>query len=561
MKDKKFLKVISAVLFFMIVLQIISLLLSRTNTKESWSLTKKEDVSVKEELPEEADAGNADQQEPVLDENAPVLRIFDKNMNNVAFDDDVAKEIMRRTGIRIEIVNATSAPNETLEMMMVKGDYPDIILMEQGEMVNRFIEDEAFIPLDTLIREKGQNISSMYGDILDKSRYTDGKIYWLANWYGKDTDASAGVLMRKDYLIEMVGEERANSTEPFTLSEYTELLREFKRRHEKVNGMPSIPLELDEDLKSYENVRNGIFGLKTYEIDEDNRLHYLPATEVYKNVLMYMNQLSQEGLLGKEWMIDKHERWEAELKKGTVFSTWAAYWDTDDVNKELKRKLGKNSQFYCYKVVADHLDETETTYNGRNSLGWDAIGITRSCQDTDAAMKLLNFLASEEGQYLLLWGVEGETWDLIDGVHVPKRKLMDLWAWGSAGVESTKGVRRWKWTIKNGNGSDGTPYDVTTKYIPSEFMKFANERISESDYWDTAEFIGLEPSARSELGLQWQKIEKLYNDSYLQIICAPSEEEAEQIYERMLSDMKLTGLEECERYVTTQYRKRMIRWG
>lgn len=84
MKDKKFLKVISAVLFFMIVLQLISLLLSRTNTKESWSLTKKEDVSVKEELPEEADAGNADQQEPVLDENAPVLRIFDKNMNNVA---------------------------------------------------------------------------------------------------------------------------------------------------------------------------------------------------------------------------------------------------------------------------------------------------------------------------------------------------------------------------------------------------------------------------------------------------------------------------------------------
>lgn len=28
----------------------------------------------------------------------------------------------------------------------------------------------------------------------------------------------------------------------------------------------------------------------------------------------------------------------------------------------------------------------------------------------DAAMKMINYLASEEGQYLLMWGIEGTNW-------------------------------------------------------------------------------------------------------------------------------------------------------
>ena len=36
----------------------------------------------------------------------------------------------------------------------------------------------------------------------------------------------------------------------------------------------------------------------------------------------------------------------------------------------------------------------------------------------------MNFLASEEGQYLLMWGIEGKDWDIEDGKHVPRSETL-----------------------------------------------------------------------------------------------------------------------------------------
>lgn len=507
---------------------------------------------------EGAFTGEKEEEEDAL----PVLRIFDKNMNGESFDDAIARKIMEKTGVKIEMVDSNNAPEETLQMMLVNGDYPDIILMGQNEMVNQFIEAGVFMPLDEMIGDYGHNIKEMYGDVLEKSRYTDdGMIYWFANWYGKDTDASAGVLMRKDYLIELVGEERANSTEPFTVSEYTEILHKFKEKYETINGRPSIALDLDSDSGNYEPTLKGIFGMKTYEKDDLENLRYLPATDRYRDALLWLNGLYRDGLICKQWIIDKSQKWESDLLSGTVFSTWGCYWDTDDINVKLSRKYGENAQFYCYKVVADDLDETQTTFNGRNSLGWDAIGITKNCEDPVAAIRLLDYLASEEGQYLLLWGIEGNTWDLIDGKHVPHEVFLWDWFANPSLVERVRGVRKWKWMIKNGNGSDGTPYDLTTKYIVNESVKFANDRFLDSDYWDIAEYSGLEPTVKSNLGLKWEKITQLYTDNYGSIICAPSAKEALALYDRMVSNMEVAGLVQCENYISLNYKYRMKKWN
>ena len=75
----------------------------------------------------------------------------------------------------------------------------------------------ALLPLNDLIDKYGPDVKEMYGETLNKSRYTDGKNYYLNNWYGEDPDPVAGVLMRYDYLCEIVGKDRADSDEPFTL--------------------------------------------------------------------------------------------------------------------------------------------------------------------------------------------------------------------------------------------------------------------------------------------------------------------------------------------------------
>lgn len=525
--------------------------------------TSGKETSDKDSLNTESSAKeSSDEDVSAEQEESPVIVIFDKNSGGNTFTDPVAQKIMEKTGVRIQVADPTAVPEDRLEVMLSRKEYPDMVLMGQGELVNRYIEAGAFLPLDDLIAEYGSNIQEMYGSTLEKSRYTDGHIYWLANWYGPDTDASAGVLMRKDLLAEIAGETRANSNAPFTQSEYTDILRQIRERYPQLCGHDSIPLELDEDTGNYMGTLRGMFGLKNYGITEQGELLYSAESETYHDAMLYLNALYGEKLLDKEWVILKKSQWEERLADGYVFSTWCSYWDVETVNEKLKQNVGEDAQFYCYKVVADQISSDQTTYNGRIGLGWDAIGITDNCKDPQAAIQVADFLSSEEGQYLMLWGIEGETWDLNEeGIHHPREDFLETWETAPNRTKKETGVRQWTWFIHNGTGADGTPYDLTTKYVPDEKTAFANASIPESDYWDTSIFSGLDPAGNTELGLKWQKIADIYDQYHSRIICAESEREAEIQYSKMMEEIYGMGLKECMVYIQKQYQLRMEQWN
>lgn len=208
------------------------------------------------------------------------ISIFDKNSGSNTFDDPVAKAIMEKTGINIQVENPSGDPLEKLNLMLAGQNYPDIVLMERGnDIVNRYIEAGALIPLNDLIDEYGPNVKEMYGDVLKKSRYSDGKNYYLNNWYGVDPDPVAGVLMRYDFLCEIVGQERADSNEPFTQSEYVDICKQFMEKHPTIDGKESIAITLNGEDKNYEGTIKGMYGLKTYYESDSGLEHIAKAPE------------------------------------------------------------------------------------------------------------------------------------------------------------------------------------------------------------------------------------------------------------------------------------------
>lgn len=497
----------------------------------------------------------------VNEDGTVTLTFFDKNSGSKTFTDEVAQKIMEDTGVRLSVENPTGDPDEKLNLMLAGSNYPDIVLIGQGELVTRYIEAEALIPLDDLIEQYAPNVVEMYGETLKKTRHSDGHNYWLANWYGQDPDASVGMLMRRDFLAEIVGQERAESTEPFTQSEYLDILRKFKELHPEVDGKASLPLTVVSSADGNFGTLTAMFGMKSYYQTPDGSLQHWTKDPQYINSMLFLHDLSKEGLLDKEWVVNKTEQWKQKLSSGYVFSTFGAYWDTDDVNQTLAAAYGPEAQFYAYKVVADNLTADQTTYNGRNTLGWDAIGITRNCKNVEAAMRLINYLASEEGQYLLLWGVEGKHWNMENGVHVPVPEVYDGVMNDFEKTSNETGIRKWTWFIKNGFGSDGTPYDLVTKYEMSDTAKFANEMIADTDRWDTAEYSGLVPAGSTALGLRWQKVSDVLSQNYSKIVDAADHDAAIAAYNSMIAEMDASGLLECEEYITEQYRARMALWN
>ena len=186
--------------------------------------------------------------------------------------------------------------------------------------------------------------------------------------------------------------------------------------------------------------------------------------------------------------------------------------------------------------------------------------LSKNIKYPEAAMKMINYLASEEGQYLLMWGIEGTNWNMEDGKHVPNDDLIEGFQTDFDKTKLDTGVRKWTWFVKNGNGTDGTPYDVS-QYKVKETRQVAMNHFGENDRWDTAEFAGLTPAGSTPDGLKWQKIQDIYDQEYPKIVNADSHDAAMEEYDKMISEMNDAGLEDVEKVITQNYQERMKLWN
>ncbi len=439
--------------------------------------------------------------------------------------------------------------------MFTYQDYPDIIkvpldAIPKYQDAGYLIDLEPYLPMLPAV-------TLMYGDMLNRMRDQDGCLFYLGNWYGKDPEAVMGFQIRYDYLTELVGKERADSDEPFTQEEFLGLLRAFSQKHPEINGEPSIPFTICLDF-SWKATMQGMYGMKTY-YEEDGQLYHLARDPRYIPMVTFQNRMYREGLLDKEWVVNRPALYQDKLTSGRVFATACAYWDIASQNAVLRAKYGEDAFFACYKVLGENIMAGQTTYGGRNSMGWDAIAVTDHCTDMEAALRVIDFLASEEGQYLMLWGIEGEDWSYVDNVRTPSQENLSLFTRDIYQAIEETGIRRWLWFIKNGNGSDGSPYDMMTKYQPTLEATLANRRMP-NDYWDTSRYMDLNPTDDSEEALKLFNIENIYDKTFPRMVNADSEQAMLELYNKLIQDMEMEGLAAVEAVWTQNYQKRMEQW-
>lgn len=488
------------------------------------------------------------------------LTWFDANTKGEPFTDAVAQEITKKTGVQVSIQQPTGNPTEKLSLMLASGDYPDVVLMSRGDAsLDKYITSGAFIPLDDLIEEFGPDLKAMYGDTLTKTRYKDGKNYYLANWYGLDSDPVFGMLMRQN-LLEELASDKADGSKPLTTDEFEALLKSFKEKHKQIDGKETVPMTMNgENMGAILGTFKGMWGLKAY-YDNNGTLQYDVKDPKYREMILYVNRLYREGLIEKEFAISKTQTWIQKLTTGTVFATPAAYWDPGNANGALKKDGGEKNQFYPYKVVAPGVDPTQTTFGPRSSLGWDAIAITKNNKHPEETMKLFNYLASDEGQHLLLWGKEGEQYKMEDGKRVPDPAFLKSFKDNWDDTVKKSGVRKWLWFVKNGLDPNGQPYDMAVKYQRSEVDNLAIKSLGDS-VWDTAPYDNLNPDGGTPEALTAQKVKDIMDQSITRVIIASSEAEANATFDKMLDDMKKAGGEKVEEIINQKYKERMELWG
>ena len=484
------------------------------------------------------------------------LTLFDKNVGD-AFTNPVAQEITKRTGVFVEVQQPTGNPDEKLNLMLVSGDLPDVVLIDRREAtLNKYITGGALIPLNDLIDQYAPNIKERYGDVLSKSVYKDGKNYYLNNWYGLDPDPNWAINMRMDVLEEFGYGERARAGDSFTQEEFLDLLRKFKEKYPEVDGAPCIPMTVNADhMPTIIGTFKAMYGMKTY-YEHDGRIEFDVRDPRYLEMVKFINQLYTEGLLDREWGINKAQNYEQKTTSGRVFATAGGI--VNEANTAFRAQYGEDTDklFYAFKVTAPGIAPEETTYGPRSSLGWDGVGITVANEHPVETIKFLDFLASEEGQYLLMWGVEGQTWNYENGVHVPTQEALAAMTKDWAAFSKETGARKWTWMVRNGLGDDGTPYDLIFRYNRDNVNQHAMTSMAGST-WDTALYDDLGPTAGTPDALSEQKIKDIMDRGFAEMVYAESGEEIDALYTAMLAEMEANNAAHIEDIYTENYQARM----
>lgn len=485
-----------------------------------------------------------------------VISFFDKNSGVRTFDDPVAKELEARTGVKIDLVSPTGNPAEKLSLMLAGQNYPDIVLMDRGsDIVNQYIEAGALVNLSDYL-DQMPNVVAMYGETLNKTRYTDGNNYYLSNWYGYDPDPVAGFICRYDYMIELVGQERADSDEPFTWSEMHEILKQFKEAHPESSNSVVISQPGSGNMNGAFAGMNGIYPYYVH----DGKLEFAVRDPEFITAIHQMNELYREGILDPEWTSNSTELQNQKLSNNGAFAYVGAYWDTWTPSAALIATENENAEYLAYKVIPDNATTTALPLAGRSSLGWDAIAITTNCKNVEAAVKFIDYCASQEGQDLLLWGIEGDTWEFVDGVRTPIGDIVERYQADPSNTVDQTGITKWTWFVKN----DVHPDDGTTCRIwyneKDRCATFAYKNLTDG-YYDSAEFSTLEPAGSTIEALEYQGVLDAFDQYYPRMVNAASVEECDALYADMLSAMESAGMSDIEAYMTPIYFDRLALWG
>ena len=489
-------------------------------------------------------------------EEAVTISFFDKNSGVRTFDDPVAKELEARTGIKLDLISPSGNPGEKLSLMLAGLNYPDIVLMDRSsDIVNQYIEAGALVNLSDYL-DQMPNVVAMYGNTLNKTRYSDGNNYYLSNWYGYDPDPVNGFICRYDYMIELVGQERADSAEPFTWSEFKDLLTQFKAAHPDTTNALVIG---DPGSGSINGTFAGMNSIYPYYVHE-GKLYFSVRDPQFMDAIHQMNELYREGLLDPEWTSNNQELRNQKLSNNGAFAYAGAYWDPWTPSSSLMASENENAEYLAYKVIPDGAESTDLPLAGRSSLGWDAIAITTNCKNVEAAVKFIDYCASQEGQDLLLWGIQGQDWDFVDGVRTPIGDIVERYQADPSNVVDQTGITKWTWFVKN----DVHPDDGTTCRIwfneKDRSAAYAYQNLT-NGYYDTAEFAGLEPAGSTIEALMYQGVVDVFDQYYPRMVNAASVEDCDALYNEMIAGMEGAGMADIEAYMTEVYFNRLALWG
>ena len=323
-----------------------------------------------------------------------------------------AAEYAKRTGIDITWIHPSPGKyNETLDMLIASGEpLPDIIESNwYSRSPEASIERGTIMRLNDILVNHAPNLTKFLSENkdIDKSVKTDNGSYYVFPFIrnGEKLITTQGFIIRDDWLKEL------NLESPGTIDQWEAVLTTFKEK----KGAKAPFIGKTAVLKRF------LGGFNTGEgfyVDE-GIVKYGPIETGYKEFVVTMNRWYRNGLIDKNFAIMGSDYMYASMLNGISGATFGAGGSAMGVWLNSARTNGDEN----YSLAAVKFPAPEGQRPSFSAKTWpyepiDGAAISGDCKDPALAARLLDYSYSEEGSMLNNFGIEGVSYNMVDGQPV-----------------------------------------------------------------------------------------------------------------------------------------------
>ncbi len=300
---------------------------------------------------------------------------------------------------------------------LASGDYADIINYSWNNYsggLSKAIDDGIIIDIADYVEKFAPDYWKVMNEIPQRKKNIttpSGEIPGFSGFYkmGPDTSpAMYGCFIRGDWLDDLSLEV------PKTPDQLVNVLKAF--RDEKGAAVPMTLTLLDLGLLGSQGMFTSPFGLvNTDYYQVEGKIHFGAYEESYKDYITFLNRLYAEELIDKNVLTVDWNTTQANMLNGV--SGIGAGFATGEMKNLVLQATSSDPGYNLVGMGSLVQSEGDRAmfhwFTGYASGACSAI--TTSCKDVETAVKFLNYGYTEAGQRLMCYGVEGITFNMIDG--------------------------------------------------------------------------------------------------------------------------------------------------
>lgn len=320
--------------------------------------------------------------------------------------DVVTKKIKEDLNVNIKFI---TGDDTKLNTFFAGGDMPDLLtIFDSNSPVVQKAATWA-LPLNDLAEKYDPYFNKVAAaDTLNWFQLADGKTYGYPNYSNTQADYDSGNIPAKTaFVIRKDVYEALGSPAAGTPEEFKNVMGQIKAKFPEL--IPFGFNSIGEGTGSLGDVLQDFLGVPMETTD--GGFYNRNLDEDYLAWLKTINAVYRDGAISDDSFADDGTAFEEKVKSGKYATMLLDGTPQQGGNLQIYMSANPGKEYIAIdgpQSTAGHAP----TLNQSGITGWMISFITKKCKDPAKAMQIFTYLLSDEGQKLMNYGIEGETYQV-----------------------------------------------------------------------------------------------------------------------------------------------------